>query len=170
MQHKILNVRISDNICSVNNEMCKFNSTEICYSCIIMSGNIKFPIKFVPGLKIPKPQPDMKPSQSVFNAKELVLPKVPDLKITLPSLEDDEDKPNFVNFLSNGITHVHSNNMMKHSHYPINEDNIFSGLRCQICGFPTRCDHICSYCDSMFNSKECFVLTEKQEQWKKIKI
>jgi hypothetical protein len=143
MQHQILNVRIFDNICSVNYEMCKFNSTDICLSCIIMSGNIKFPVKFVPGLKIPRPQPDQ-----IDDQKKIVIKLPPqEAKDTLPNSEDG-DMPHFVDFISPEIMHSHSTNMRFHRHYLINYGNF--GTRCYICFTEIMGSTICKNCEIIF--------------------
>lgn len=162
MRHQQQNVRIDgNNVCLVNNEMCKNNATPTCYSCQIMAGNVKFPIKFVPGLTIPKPQTDIIkafPPQPIFNARELVLPKVPDLKITLQPLEEDDDTPNFVKHVSGVIRHFHAENMRFHRHFICNQ----VGDRCIFCGAPIVGTTHCDMCNSLFNDlDQVFVLAEK---------
>jgi hypothetical protein len=159
LKNQIPNIKIdSDNVCRFGNELCKNNAKYTCYSCQIMAGSPKFPVRFIPSLTISKPQPDMKSSQPEFNAKELVLPKVPDLKITLPSLEEDEDKPHFVKHLSGVIRHFHTENFRMHKHFECKQLGDF----CVNCGIPVIGEIICPTCDSMFNDlDQCFVLADK---------
>jgi hypothetical protein len=135
----------SDNICCVNNEMCKFNATDVCLSCIIMSGNVKFPVKFVPGLKISKPQNDQ-----IDDQKKIVIKLPPqDVKV-LPNPEVDDDMPHFVNFISPEIIHAQSGHLKFHRHYLMNHG--WFGTRCYICFNETMGSTICKNCEMIFEA------------------
>jgi hypothetical protein len=155
MRHQIPNVRInSDNICSVNNEICKNNSTDICYQCQIMSGSPKFPIKFVPGLSIPKLQPDQIDQKKII----IQLPPLPE-EVKAPPTEDDLDEGNFVYFVAPTIFHAQSSRKGFHRHYLMSG---WIGNYCFLCGgVSTSNEHTCDFCDSIFNLEQCYVMADK---------
>jgi hypothetical protein len=138
-KHQIPNILIDgNNACRLNNNLCANNGRSVCYECQIFAGNLKLPVKFTPALK------------SLSNAVEqkiiVKLPPIkPEVKIVPPS-EDNEDKPNFVNFLSGAITHLHAENMRIHKHFFCNQ----VGDRCVFCGAPIVGTTCCDLCNSLF--------------------
>jgi hypothetical protein len=94
-KHLHSNIQISsDKICRKGAASCANNATATCYSSAIFSGNPHVPIKFTaaPIAPIPKlVQPAQKAPIQEFNAKKLVLPKMPETKVLI---EDDADMPN----------------------------------------------------------------------------
>jgi hypothetical protein len=143
MRHQIQNVRIDENnICRVNNEMCMNNAKYTCCFCQIMSGSQKFPIMFVPGLTISKPQPDQIDKKIIIQ----LLPLQEEVKVA-PISEDYLDKSNFVKHLSIAVTHSHSDNWRPHTHYKVID--IFSGSCCSLCGFPIVGSVLCDQCNEL---------------------